>query len=101
MREGSVLCLDYPAGDGGREAETNRALAHGAGETMKASYGAGEMKTLLRGCGFEVLESLELRDVILEIADDLYSGCKMSEYGSYRDETWLSKYVYCTYAPKR
>ena len=59
MREGSVLCLDYPAGDGGREAETNRALAHGAGETMKASYGAGEMKTLLRGCGFEVLESLD------------------------------------------
>lgn len=47
------------------------------------------------------LKNLELRDVILEIADDLYSGCKWSEYGSYRDETWLSKYVYCTYAPKR
>lgn len=45
-------------------------------------------------------ENLELYDVILEIADDLYNDCKISEYGSYRDEVWESKYIYCTYRPE-
>jgi ADP-ribosylglycohydrolase len=40
-------------------------------------------------------EDLELRDVILELADDLYTGCRMSEHGTYRDDAWLDKYVYC------
>ena len=44
---------------------------------------------------------LELRDVILEIADDLYNGCKMSENDSYRDETWENKYIFHTYSPER
>lgn len=43
-------------------------------------------------------DNLELYDVILEIADDLYNDCKISEYSSYRDEVWESKYVYHTYA---
>ena len=38
--------------------------------------------------------NLELADVVLEIADDLCHGCQMSEYGNYRDEDWLRKYVY-------
>lgn len=38
--------------------------------------------------------SLELSDVILELADDLCHGCQMSEYSSYKDENWLRKYVY-------
>ena len=41
---------------------------------------------------------LELYDVILEIADDLYNDCKIAEYSSYRDEVWEQKYVYHTYA---
>lgn len=45
------------------------------------------------------LGSLELRDVILEVADDLYHGCKMEEYSSYKDEPWENKYVYHTYSP--
>ena len=36
--------------------------------------------------------------VILEIADDLYNDCKISEYSSYRDEVWEQKYLYHTYA---
>ena len=49
--------------------------------------------------GYQAIEEkwkkdLELSDVILEIADDICHGCLMSEYGSYRDEDWLTKYVY-------
>ncbi len=39
-------------------------------------------------------ENLELRDVILEVADDLCHGCQMSEYSSYTDEDWEMKYMY-------
>lgn len=38
-------------------------------------------------------ENLELHDVILEMADDLCHGCQMSEYGTYRDPAWISKYM--------
>lgn len=41
--------------------------------------------------------NLELYDTIIEVADDLYDDCQMTEYGKYRDDVWLSKYVYCTY----
>jgi len=47
----------------------------------------------------EYLDNLELRDVILEIADDLYNDCKISEYSSYRDEIWEEKYIDKTYTP--
>ena len=40
------------------------------------------------------LEKLELRDIIEEVAQDLYEDCKMSEYGDYRDPVWESKYIY-------
>lgn len=46
------------------------------------------------------IENLELKDVILEIADDLYNDCKISEYSSYRDDVWEQKYIYKTYKPK-
>lgn len=38
-------------------------------------------------------EKLELKNVILEMADDLCYGCQMSEYGNYRDEDWVRKYM--------
>ena len=38
-------------------------------------------------------KDLELSDVILEIADDLCHGCQMSEYSSYNDLEWISKYM--------
>ena len=40
---------------------------------------------------------LEFRDLILEIADDLYNDCRMTEYGDYYDEVWVRKYIKMTY----
>lgn len=37
---------------------------------------------------------LELRDVILELADDLCHKCQMSEYSPYQDPAWINKYIY-------
>lgn len=54
----------------------------------------------LKGIPSKYLDNLELKDIILEIADDLYHDCKMSEYSSYRDEIWEQKYIYNTYKQK-
>ena len=43
------------------------------------------------------LEKLELRDIIREVADDLYNDCKMTEYGDYRDPVWTAKYIAMSY----
>lgn len=51
----------------------------------------------IRGIPVKYLNNLELRDVILEIADDLFNDCKITECGSYRDEIWEQKYIDCTY----
>ncbi len=42
-------------------------------------------------------DNLELKDVILEIADDLCDGCPMSGTIKYKDHIWCRKYVDCTY----
>lgn len=47
----------------------------------------------------QYLENLELKKVTLELADDLYYDCRISEYSSYRDEVWENKYIYKTYKP--
>ena len=57
--EGSAICFDYPATDDGHEARTNRALAQGAGESMKAQYARPELEALLAECGFLVYEHLD------------------------------------------
>ena len=41
------------------------------------------------------LNNLELKDIIIEIADDLSVPVPVSEYSNNNDEYWLSKYVYC------
>lgn len=48
--------------------------------------------------GYEAIEekwkgSLELADVILEMADDLCHGCQMNEYSYYKDPDWIRKYM--------
>ena len=43
------------------------------------------------------LVNLELKDTVLEIADDLYNDCKISEYGDYQDAVWERKYIYHSY----
>ncbi len=53
----------------------------------------------LKGIPQKYLEGLELKEVILEIADDLYHDCKMTEYGEYYDRIWDEKYIKMTYGP--
>ncbi|MEE3499840.1 MAG: hypothetical protein VZS12_12165, partial [Ruminococcus bromii] len=48
--------------------------------------------------GYEAIEqkwlkNLELKDVILEIAEDLAQGCRMNEYSDYYDPKWAAKYI--------
>lgn len=48
--------------------------------------------------GYEAIEekwkgSLELADVILEMADDLCHGCQMNEYSHYENPDWIRKYM--------
>lgn len=47
----------------------------------------------------ELLEHLELRDVILELADDLWHDCQLEEYGP-SDPGWKKKYVLCRFGPE-
>lgn len=44
-------------------------------------------------------DKLELKDVILEIAEDLHHDCPISEYGP-GDDLWESKYIRMTYRGK-
>lgn len=48
--------------------------------------------------GYDAIEDkwkkdLECADVIIEMADDVCHGCRMSEYSSYHDESWTLKYM--------
>ncbi len=57
-------------------------------------------------CGYDRIAEkwkaeLELKDVILEIADDLAGGCRMWEFSDYTDEKWAHKYIHCDYTPER
>lgn len=43
------------------------------------------------------LEHIELKNVIIELADDLYKDYKVAKYNSYDEEIWKQKYIYKTY----
>ena len=45
------------------------------------------------------LESLELREIIEEIAWDLWNDCPMRKNSSFFDEDWSRKYIECRYEP--
>lgn len=47
----------------------------------------------LKGIPDGWLRNLELRDIILEIADDLFHDCRISEYGKEEDPEWEEKYL--------
>ena len=34
-----------------------------------------------------------MRDLIIEVADDLWHDCRISEYGSEGDPVWEQKYI--------
>ncbi len=44
------------------------------------------------------IDRLELKDIILEVAEDLHHDCQISEYGPW-DDLWESKYIAMTYKP--
>lgn len=46
------------------------------------------------------LENLELKNVILEMADDLYNGCPIRQHETDWDEKWVQKYIDCTFVPE-
>ena len=64
-----------------------------AGNIMGAALG-------LKAIPEKYLERLELRDVILDLADDLFNDCQMEEYGDYEDPIWEAKYVRMDYQPE-
>ena len=45
------------------------------------------------------IEKLELKDVILEIADDLCADCQIDEFSSVKDSAWERKYITHDYRP--
>lgn len=51
----------------------------------------------LKGIPAKYTEHLELADVILEMADDLYHDCRLTEYETCADPVWEEKYVTRTY----
>ncbi len=57
-----------------------------AGNIIGASLG-------LQSIPKKFLENLELKDIILEVADDLFNDCKIEERGDYDDPVWEAKYI--------
>ena len=51
----------------------------------------------LSGIPVKYTENLELRDLIIEVADDLWADCQISEYGEKRDPVWERKYIDISY----
>ena len=51
-----------------------------------------------KGIPEKYIEHLELKDVILEVADDLCNDCQISEYGKHNDPVWVRKYIEMTWA---
>ena len=69
------------------------------------STGAVTGNILGAALGFEAipqkyLDKLELKDIIIEIAEDLYRDCRITEYGP-GDNLWESKYIEMSYSGKR
>lgn len=75
MCEGSAICFDYPAGTDSRETKTNRMLARGAGEQMKARYSYRDMEALLDECGFLIYEHLDHEEMTGQYFGEYNRSC--------------------------
>ena len=73
--EGSAICFDYPLEEGGLETRTNRTLAQGAGEQMKAQYAEKELEELLAECGFLVYEHLNYEEMTEQFFVEYNRNC--------------------------
>ena len=47
----------------------------------------------ISGIPVKYTKKLELRELIIEVADDLWHDCRISEYGGYNDPVWEAKYL--------
>ncbi|MBE6152720.1 MAG: ADP-ribosylglycohydrolase family protein [Firmicutes bacterium] len=88
-------CLKYPnsfedaivcAINHGGDSDSTGAIA---GNIMGAHLGYSKIPNYY-------VEDLELKDVILELADDMSIDVPVSEYKEDNDKYWLSKYLYCS-----
>jgi len=82
------------------ENDFNRALiasVNHRGDSDSTGAVAGNIlgaKLGLSGIPEKYVANLELKDVILEVADDLWKDCRMSENDDeHRDPVWISKYI--------
>ena len=69
------------------------------GNIMGAIYGYEAIKKEHLFCpkGREFEETIELSDIILALADDLFTGCVISEYATVetsKEKQWEARYVY-------
>lgn len=89
----AVYCaLRYP----GDFSKGVTAAVNHSGDSDSTGAVTGNILGAWLGCGAiedKWKRGLELRDVILEIADDLCYGCPLEEYHEDRDPKWLRKYV--------
>ncbi len=67
-----------------------------AGNILGAVLGLEDMRI-----STQCINSIEVYDVIYELSQDLTLGCQMSEYGTYKDVKWTSKYIECNYGCER
>lgn len=51
----------------------------------------------LHGIPEKYMKDLELKDIIMEIADDLFHDCRISEDGYKEDPEWYEKY-FCNHS---
>ena len=54
----------------------------------------------LSGIPEKYVTNLELKDVILQVADDLWHDCRMTEYSEGDDPDWGKKYIEMSYRPR-
>ena len=60
------------------------------GNILGASLGASRIPQ-------KFIDHLELREIISEVADDLWHDCQMTEYGDDSDPAWEAKYIHIRY----
>lgn len=75
------------------------AANHGGDSDSTASITGQIIGAMKKGelCDNRFYIKLELKDVIEELAKDLYQDCLIEEYSNYRDPIWESKYIYKDY----
>ena len=90
------VCLKFPGDfDRGIVASVNHSGLSAAVGTVAGALLGAMLST--EGVPEFYLEPLEMREILEELADDLFQGCSLSRDGRLFDDQWDQKYVQCTY----